>query len=340
MVTENAIHTPSLLGFILCHITNLSAREKLLIAQRCGNAAAFLSMARIDVEKLLERPLNGAAWDKDALKQQAERDVITAKARGIRWVMHGEPRYPPLLREIWDPPVMLFYRGTLPNPEKPLLAIVGTRNPTEAALREAYEIALECGRAGLAVISGLALGIDAMAHRGNIEGGAPTVAVLGSGLDVLYPAGNEALARRIVEQGGVLLSEYPPGMGPEKWHFPARNRIISALSRGTLVVEAPEQSGALITARFALEHGRDLWVGKSSVASERGGGTRKLAKDGVLLVNGAADILSEWGFLGDDAAQGTAQEARCTLQNEKPESGSEIAAELAESLARSLNIVY
>jgi DNA processing protein len=191
-------------------------------------------------------------------------------------------------------------------------------------------VALDCGKAGLAVISGLALGIDAMAHRGNIEGGAPTVAVLGSGLDMLYPAGNKALAQRIVEQGGALLSEYPPGMGPEKWHFPARNRIISALARGTLVVEAPEQSGALITARFALEHGRDVWVGASSAASERGAGTRKLADDGVPCITGAQDILEEWGLLGD--AHG--------VQHQKQDRGAGTAADLASSLARSLNIVY
>jgi DNA processing protein len=154
------------------------------------------------------------------------------------------------------------------------------------------------------VISGLALGIDAMAHRGSLEGGAPTIAVLGSGVDAIYPVSNRSLARRILENGGVILSEYPPGTSPMKWHFPARNRIISALARGVLIVEAPAKSGALITAQFALEQNRDLWVASSGavagnphgVFSAYGEGTRKLAADGARIIYSASDILDEWNL--------------------------------------------
>jgi DNA processing protein len=135
-----------------------------------------------------------------------------------------------------------------------------------------------------------------MAHRGGLEGGAPTAAVLGSGLDEVYPRTNRALARRIVESGGVLLSEYPPGTEPRKWHFPARNRIIAGLARGVLVVEAPRSSGALITAQFALDQGRDLWVGSAGTASPRGEGTRTLAEQGGRVVSAAEEIFREWGL--------------------------------------------
>jgi DNA processing protein len=159
-----------------------------------------------------------------------------------------------------------------------------------------------------------------MAHRGNLEGGASTVAVLGSGLDRIYPAANRMLARRIVETGGILLSEYPPGTEPRKWHFPARNRIIAGLARGILIVEAPRNSGALITAQFALDQGRDLWVASAGMA--RGEGTRKLAADGAGIISSGKTILKEWGLAVDSP------------EEPAPFSG----AALASSLARSLHI--
>jgi DNA processing protein len=195
-------------------------------------------------------------------------------------------------------------------------------------MTQAYDISRALGKAGVPVISGLALGIDAMAHRGNLEGGAPTVAVLGSGLDEVYPGSNRPLARRIVEQGGVLVSEYPPGTLPRKWHFPARNRIISAFARGVLIIEAPRNSGALITARFALEQGRDLWVGSAGLVtgpetfSPLGEGTRKLVEEGARVIASAGDILAEWGI-----------EEKTDSETGKTEGNA-----LALSLARSLKI--
>jgi DNA processing protein len=137
-----------------------------------------------------------------------------------------------------------------------------------------------------------------MAHRGSLEAaGAPTVAVLGSGADEVYPAANRVVARRILESGGAILSEYPPGTPPRKWCFPARNRIISALARGVLIVEAPENSGALITARFALEQNRDLWVASAGAVPSLGGaGTARLAGEGAKIIYTAWDILDEWNM--------------------------------------------
>jgi DNA processing protein len=155
----------------------------------------------------------------------------------------------------------------------------------------------EFGERGIAVISGLALGIDSLAQRGCLDAGGYTLAVLGSGPDQIYPASNRDLARRILQSGGALLSEYKPGTKPFKWNFPARNRIISGLARGTIVVEAPARSGALHTAQFALEQGRDLWVASSGVASPVGEGTRRLAEEGSVVVSCAGDILAEWGIV-------------------------------------------
>jgi DNA processing protein len=226
----------------------------------------------------------------------AERHEKVFRIRGIRRVRCGETGYPPLLGEIYDPPFLLYYMGRLPDPEKPAAALVGTRKPSPGASAQAYALGRGLAKAGIAVVSGLALGIDAMAHRGCLDGGGVTVAVLGSGLDELYPLSNKNLARRIVESGGTLVSEYPPGTKPYRWNFPARNRIISGLARGTVIVEAPERSGALHTARFALEQGRDLWAGKAGLDSPRGEGTRKLVEEGCGKVNSAADILAEWNI--------------------------------------------
>jgi DNA processing protein len=277
---------------------------------------------------MLKRPLK-IPWTMDQLRAQAERDAALARLRGIGYLSYGDSGYPPLLRELFDPPALLFYRGMLPNPERPMMAVVGTRRPSSLAAAQAYELGRELARGGMPVVSGLALGIDALAHRGNLEGGAPTVAVLGSGLDQVYPASNRGLARRILETGGVLLSEYAPGTEPFKWNFPARNRIISGLARGVLIVEAPERSGALITAQFALEQGRDLLVASSGISTSPGAGTRKLADEGARVIHHAAEIFEDWGMAYPEDTGETSGEAP----------PGENGADLAMSLARSLNIV-
>jgi DNA processing protein len=153
----------------------------------------------------------------------------------------------------------------------------------------------EFAHAHISVVSGLALGIDALAHRGNLSG--PTVAVLGSGLDEMSPVSNRPLARRILENSGCILSEYPPGTAPARWRFPQRNRIITGISRGTVIVEAPQKSGALISARCAVEQNRDVFVvGKDGEAL--GAGAQKLADDGAKVIESVGDILEDWGISG------------------------------------------
>jgi DNA processing protein len=326
-----------LLDFIIARldgrIGGFSYREKITLCESFNTERDLIQCSASDVETLIGRKLT-APWDIEAIRPLAQRDMAAARLREIDWVSWTSPAYPPLLREIYDPPPLLFFRGSLPNPEAPLAAIVGTRGPSPQAAAQAFDIARDLARSGISVVSGLALGIDAMAHRGNIEGGAPTVAVLGSGLDKVYPSSNRTLARRILETGGCLLSEYPPGTGPFKWNFPARNRIISGLSRGVLIVEAPEKSGALITARFALEHNRELWVASSGIDGDDGRqsvfdrrGTIKLAGEGAGIVHCSSDILEAWNM---EAA------------GPEPEEVSDVSASgrlaLASSLARSLGV--
>jgi len=287
-----------LLDLIVARLPGISAREKILLCDSLDGESDPVLKSRPETESLLRRRLD-SWWDADMVRMLAERDAQKARLQGIDWVSWVDPGYPPLLREIYDPPVVLFYRGILPDSGKPLVAVVGTRRPSAPATAQAFDVSRGLGRAGVSVVSGLALGTDAAAHRGNLDGGAPTFAVLGSGVDEVYPASNRSLARSVLAGGGALISEYPPGTAPRKWNFPARNRIISGLCRGVLIVEAPEKSGALITARFALEQNRELWVASSGVTRENPvvfdkRGTGRLAEDGAEVVYSALDILEMW----------------------------------------------
>ena len=315
---------PDLLDLMICRMSGLKADEKIELMKKVDREEDFLLLLKKDIENLIGRALREKLPDMGQLRIMAEKDAITVKKLGICTVSWREKSYPPLLREIFDPPPVLFYRGSLPDPEKPSIAVVGTRKPSSSAGAKAFELGRDFGEAGISVVSGLALGIDAMAHRGNIEGKAATIAVLGSGVDMIYPHSNRLLARRILETHGLILSEYPPGTRPYKAHFPARNRIISGLARGTIIVEAPEKSGALITARFALDQDRDLWVEKSGVVSGRSAGTARLAEDGAKLISSAGDVLAEWnipcGEAGEHGTHGCGEE------------GSTLASSMAEYL--------
>jgi DNA processing protein len=228
-----------LLDLIIARLPCLKYKDKVCLCEAFEAEEDLINKSKGDIENILGHGL-AAFWDIDTIRLAAEQDERTVRQRGLNWVSWPQASYPPLLREIYDPPTVLFFRGSLPNPEKPLVAVVGTRRPSPQAAAQAFDISRDLGRQGIPVVSGLALGIDAMAHRGNMEGGVGTFAILGSGADEVYPRSNRVLARRILETGGGLISEYPPGTGPFKWNFPARNRIISGIARGVLIVEAPE----------------------------------------------------------------------------------------------------
>jgi DNA processing protein len=204
----------------------------------------------------------------------------------------GDPRYPPALLDTADPPLLLYVHGRIELLHAPAIAIVGSRNPTPQGVENARAFAAHLSRAGWTVVSGLALGVDGAAHEGAIEGGSGTIAVVGTGLDRVYPARHRALARKIVD-AGLLISEFAVGTPALSAHFPVRNRIIAGLARGTLVVEAAVQSGSLITARLAVEAGREVFAIPGSIHSPQARGCHALIKQGAKLVDSAADIVEE-----------------------------------------------
>ena len=211
-----------------------------------------------------------------------------------RVVTRDSGDFPDLLRQIGDAPEHLYVRGDIDALHLPALAIVGSRNPTQQGRRTAYEFAKHLGSAGFCIVSGLAQGIDTAAHEGALDGGAKTVAFLGHGIDQVYPASNRQLAERIVRQGA-LCSEFPLGSSPRREHFPQRNRLISGLSVGTLVVEAAIRSGSLITARLASEQGREIFAIPGSIHNPLARGCHRLIRQGAKLVESADDIVSELG---------------------------------------------
>ncbi len=204
----------------------------------------------------------------------------------------GDEDYPELLTQLRDPPQLLYVKGNVDTLHLPALAIVGSRNPTNGGERNAFEFSRHMAGCGFCIVSGLAQGIDSAAHRGAIDAGSSTVAFLGHGIDIVYPQSNRELADEIV-QSGALVSEYPPGTPPLKAYFPQRNRLISGLSLGTLVVEAARRSGSLITARLAAEQGREVFALPGSIHNPMARGCHQLLRDGAKLVESADDIMAE-----------------------------------------------
>ncbi len=218
---------------------------------------------------------------------QPGNNVITSACRG----------YPDLLRQISDPPPVLFVSGRVDLLSSPQIAVVGSRKPSPGGQQNAKQLSQKLSQHGLLITSGLAYGIDAAAHQGALSADVPTIAVLGSGLDNIYPRRHQHLARRISEEG-VLLSEWAPTTVPLSHHFPRRNRIISGLSLATLVIEASEKSGSLITARLALEQGREVMAVPGSIQNPMAAGCNRLIQDGATLVSNHQDVLNNLnGFL-------------------------------------------
>ena len=252
------------------------------VAQFAGPALAEALAAGPD-PRLLDRSL---AW-----MERPGHHLVTAQGAA----------YPAMLREIPDPPIVLYAIGRIELLQRPCLAIVGSRNCTPQGARDARTFAQELSRAGLCIASGLALGIDAAAHRGGLEGGASSIAVMGTGADTCYPRSNGELAKRLAEQG-CLITEFPLGTGPLRGNFPRRNRLISGLARGVLVVEAGENSGSLLTARLALHQNREVFAMPGPVHSTLTKGCHKLIRDGATLVEVSRDVLVELRLASPKAA--------------------------------------
>lgn len=262
-------------------------------------AASPLRLAECLGPKLTDTLLN---HDSDA---EVEAALVWAGQPGNRILTLADADYPRQLLETADPPCLLYVKGRIDLLSRPALAVVGSRNATPQGVDNAESIARAASQAGLTIVSGLALGCDAAAHRGGLSGPGSTVAVIGTGADRIYPARNQALAHSIVDHGAIV-SEFPLGTPPLAGNFPRRNRVIAGLARGVLVVEAADRSGTLITARLAGEQGRDVFAIPGSIHSPLSKGCHKLIKQGAKLVESAQDILEEMGLEADAVATSAA----------------------------------
>ena len=226
---------------------------------------------------------------------RARRALDTGDRLGLAVLTIGSESYPDLLGHIIDPPIVLWVKGSVDVLQEPQVAVVGARAASPSGLTAARQLGHDLASAGLTVVSGMARGVDGAAHAGALDGAGHTVAVLGCGADVVYPAEHAGLARRIAETGAIV-TELAPGAPPLRHHFPLRNRIISGLARAVVVIEASEKSGSLITARAALEQGRDVLAVPGPILSGRSRGCHALIRDGARLVDSAKDILEEIGW--------------------------------------------
>ncbi len=220
-------------------------------------------------------------------------NLALLKSEQVEYIGFSEAGFPQLLNHISNPPLGLFTKGNLKLLDKPQISIVGSRSPSPSGLRTAKEFARQLGEVGFIITSGMAVGVDKSAHLGCLEANTPTIAVMGTGIDVVYPYSNRRLYDNII-QGGLIVAEFPPGTPARRQHFPQRNRLISGLSLGTVVIEAGIRSGSLITARLAAEQGRDVFAVPGSIYLPTSRGCHKLIKDGAKLVESVEDILEEY----------------------------------------------
>ncbi len=306
---EELIHT-----LRLSLISGVGPRTRRALLDRFGSSEAALNAAPSQLRsvegvgaKLVEKIV--------AARQQSEAEDEIARCRdlGVTILADDEAGYPALLGQIHDPPAVLFLRGEIRPQDQAAIAIVGTRHASGYGIRQAERLAASLAQAGLTIVSGLARGIDAAAHRGALAAGGRTLAVLGSGVLNVYPAEHEDLAAAVIGQGA-LISEAPPLAAPHSGVFPQRNRIISGLSLGVIVVEADHRSGALITARQANEQGREVFAVPGRVDDRTSHGCHRLIRDGAKLVESADDVLEELGPMFQPAVRGDGRALRAPAE--------------------------
>lgn len=286
-MTSDPLYTGiSLLGGISC-------KERIFLFDSLGSEKVLFRLSKSGVENILGRRLKGQVVPRE-WERRATEILKLVRSEGFRIVRYWDRDYPPQLREIHDPPFLLYVRGELPEGGIPSVAVVGTRRPTERALQASFLLGAELSLSGIPVISGLARGIDAAAHWGAVKTGGFTAAVEATGVDRVYPTAHRELAGKMIENGGCLISEYPPGTEVRRYRFPERNRLISGLVRSVVVVQAPSKSGALITADYAIDEGRDLLVHRSGLTGTAGIGGQRLADEGARVIESVRDITDEW----------------------------------------------
>jgi len=279
-------------------IEGVGAQKMRTLLNGFDNAENVWRAGLPDLEKILgnNKLSEKIFYEKQKINPDAEWEKL--KKENINIVEFTNPAYPLLLKQIHNPPFIIYTRGKLNFNESPAISIVGSRKFSAYGEQAATAFSRDLAKVGFTVVSGLALGIDAFAHRGALEANGKTIAVLGSSIDDdnIYPRANFSLAKEIIESGGLLMSDYSPETSATTMTFPARNRLIAGLSLGTLIIEAGEKSGALITARMALESNREVFAIPGSIFSPSSCGTNNLIKSGAKLVTGVQDILEELNF--------------------------------------------
>ncbi len=273
------------------HITD---RQKAELVRHFQDAEDVFFADPAQYRQVAELSAEGIASLESKNLTQAQEILDDCDRENLRILTYRDAAYPARLRNISDPPLVFYYKGRLPDFDAlPLIGVVGTRSASPYGLTVAKRMGYQIGKGGGIVVSGMAYGIDGMAMRGALTAGAPVVGILGCGADIVYPASNRALFAD-TERYGCILSEFPPSTPPAKWTFPKRNRIISGMSCGVLVVEAPERSGALITANLAAEQGRDVFAVPGNIDVPTFVGSNRLLRDGAIMVSHGWDILSEY----------------------------------------------
>jgi DNA processing protein len=287
-----------LISLAITQAEHLGGVEKKLIRLAVRDEQELRTLSLADWENLIGRRIRSKAWNPDQALSRAEAYVRLAGARGWYHTELGDSRYPALLAQIHDPPFWLWWTGEPPSSISLWLAVVGTRSPSEDGRKAAYQLGKDCAGQRIGHVSGLAFGVDAASHAGAVAAGGRSLAVLPGGLNCVAPRGNLGLARQIVANGGWLVSESPPDMPAAPWRFVERNRIIAGLAPALVVVEAPEASGALISARYALDENRDVMVHACGLASNWGAGTRQLREEGAKIYQNMGGIAREYGLDG------------------------------------------
>ena len=303
-----------------------------ITTRRYGQLLAFFSSLDNAWEASAEE-FKKAGWKEDIVdqfivwKEKMDEDKIERilEQEEIHCITKDDENYPELLKEVYDPPFCLFVRGKF-EPDDFSLAVVGTRKFSPYGKQVTEELVNDLASQGITIVSGLALGIDALAHEATLKAGGKTIAVLGSGINRnhIYPGQNKNLAERIIESGGALISEYPPGTIPSRFTFPKRNRIVAGMSLGSLVIEAPESSGALITAQYALDSSREVFAIPQNINALNSAGPNELIKNGAHPVTKANDILDILNL----------QDVKKYISNQEIIPDSPIEAKILENLSR------
>lgn len=290
-------------------VVSLDLERERILALQCG------ALSRAEKQEVMLRVAEGSSFGElfaslesqsgEALALPAVEPILEECRRcAIEVVPLSSPGYPELLRRTSSPPLVLFVRSAAPIQGFPrdTVAVVGSRAACVEVCHAASRLSHDLAKAGCTVVSGLALGVDGAAHRGALAGGGAcsTIAVMAHGLDTVYPRSHEFLARSIVERGGIIVSEYPPGIQPLKHHFLERNRIVAGLARGIVVVQAGERSGSLVTANYAADFGRDVFVLEGAHDDTRYRGSERLCEEGAIAIQDAAQVLAEYGLGGTE----------------------------------------